>query len=311
MKKYNFLPGDPDPPGGKGNSSERLSPQAKRLAILGGLAIVLLGGAYLYTNYFRDVSPPLSPPTPRRAVAPPPKPIAPPQVKPEAAVKAPTPTEEKAGEDSPQRPVRAVEAPREAPKRPEAPPPEGAKPGGEGVGTAEKPPTPTRAAKASRPEVQAGAAEAKGEFAVQVASLVLKQNAGTLEKRLEELGYTPVVHMNTATISRHRVYGGEFSSRQDAERTARRLNVDGFPSSLVEGEDGKFRVEVGSYYNLNKAIDLAHTLQAKRYTPKIHSEAVPTPVYQVRVGEYASRAQALKVLEALKKQGFTPIVVKR
>jgi cell division septation protein DedD len=148
-------------------------------------------------------------------------------------------------------------------------------------------------------------------FALQVASLVLKDNAVALEKRLGGLGYTPVVETNTALISRHRVYGGEFGSRPEAERMARRLNVDGFPSNLVEGEDGKFRLEVGSYYNLNKAIDLAQTLQAKRYTPKIDSTAARSSVYQVLVGEYASRAEALKALEALKKQGFTPIVVKR
>lgn len=104
---------------------------------------------------------------------------------------------------------------------------------------------------------------------------------------------------------------GEFVSHDEAERTARRLNVDGFPSNMVKGGDGKFRLEVGSYYNLNKAIDLAHTLQEKNYTPKVASKAVPTPVHQVRVGEYESRAEALKALEALKKQGFAPIIVKR
>jgi cell division protein FtsN len=104
---------------------------------------------------------------------------------------------------------------------------------------------------------------------------------------------------------------GEFGSREEAERTARRLNVDGFSSNLVESEDGMFRLEVGSYYNLNKAIDLARTLQEKKYTPKIDSKAVPTPVHQVRVGEYESRTEALKALEALKRQGFTPLIVRQ
>ncbi|MFQ5802057.1 MAG: SPOR domain-containing protein [Candidatus Methylomirabilales bacterium] len=181
----------------------------------------------------------------------------------------------------------------------------------ERVARAEKPPTQTRVQKPSSPTLQTIPAQGKGPFTVQVASLVINRNALALKKRLAQLGYTPVVHMTTSLISQHRVSVGEFVSHDEAERTARRLNVDGFPSNMVKGGDGKFRLEVGSYYNLNKAIDLAHTLQEKNYTPKVASKAVPTPVHQVRVGEYESRAEALKALEALKKQGFAPIIVKR
>jgi cell division septation protein DedD len=183
--------------------------------------------------------------------------------------------------------------------------------GTETVPRAEKPPTQVRTQKPSSPKLQANPVQGRGQFTVQVASLVINQNALTLKKQLEELGYTPVVHMTTAPISQHRVYVGDFSSHEETERMARRLNVDGFPSNLVNGGDGKFRLQVGSYYNLNRAIDLAHTLQEKKYTPKIDSKAVPTPVHQVRVGKYESRTEALKALEALKKQGFAPIIVKR
>ncbi|MFQ5988296.1 MAG: SPOR domain-containing protein [Candidatus Methylomirabilales bacterium] len=185
----------------------------------------------------------------------------------------------------------------------------------ETLARAEKRPTPTPVDQPSSLKLAATPAKIQTDgtklFAVQVASLVVKQNALNLIKRLEEHGYTPVIHKTTAPISRHRVYAGEFSSREEAEQVARRLNVDGFPSNLVEGEDGMFRPEVGSSYDLNKAIDLAHTLQEKKYSPKIVSKGVPTPVYQVRVGEFGSRAQALKALEALKKQGFTPIIVRK
>ena len=167
-------------------------------------------------------------------------------------------------------------------------------------------PAPKRSAKAPEPKVKP-----EKRYRVQVASLVIERNALSLKNHLEKLGYTPLIRRTTAPIARHRVYVGEFGSREEAERTARRLNVDGFPSNLVESEDGMFRLEVGSYYNLNKAIDLAHTLQEKKYTPKIDSKAVPTPVHQVRVGKFGSRAEALKALEALKRQGFTPLIVRQ
>ena len=49
-------------------------------------------------------------------------------------------------------------------------------------------------------------------YSLQVASLVREKNALSLEKKLGELGYTPVVRKITASITHHRVYGGEFGS---------------------------------------------------------------------------------------------------
>jgi cell division septation protein DedD len=152
----------------------------------------------------------------------------------------------------------------------------------------------------------------KGEerYTLQVASLVVQQNATALKVRLEKLGYTPVVRTVTASITRHRVYAGEFSSREEAQQAARRLTADGFRSALIE-EGGKFRLEAGAFSRLDDALDLARKLQQKNYPAKIVSQPAATPVHQVSVGEYANRAEALKALEALKQQGFTPLVVKR
>jgi cell division septation protein DedD len=80
---------------------------------------------------------------------------------------------------------------------------------------------------------------------------------------------------------------------------------------VVQGENGKFRLDVGSPARLDDAIDLARNLEMKNYTAKIVSQPASTPVHQVWVGEYGDRAEALKTLEALKRQGFTPVIVKR
>ena len=181
---------------------------------------------------------------------------------------------------------------------------------------AEKPSTKPRA-KVEKPAPQPMAklpttpGTAARQYAIQVASLVREQNALSLQKRLEKMGYTPDVRKVTARITHHRVYVGEFSSREDAERTARQLNVDGFPSNVVTMKGGKFALEVGSFLRLNEAIDLAHNLQTKHYTAKIVSEPVPTAVHQVRVGTYGNRAEALKALDSLKRKGFEPLVVTR
>ncbi len=183
--------------------------------------------------------------------------------------------------------------PQASPKPPRVPP------------VAEKP-APKPMAKVTEPEIKR-----EKRFSLQVATLVLKRNVLALNARLEELGYTPVIRMTTVPITRHRVYAGEFGRREEAEQTARSLNVDGFPSNLVEIEGGKFRLEVGSSFHLNEAIDLARSLRKKNYTSKIDSETAPTPVHQVRIGEYENRAEAQKAVEALKKEGFTPLMVRQ
>jgi cell division septation protein DedD len=166
---------------------------------------------------------------------------------------------------------------------------------------------------AAKPMAAVTEPEAKREkqYTVQVAALVVERNAVALKARLEQLGFRPIIRTMTAPMTRHRVYGGEFESREEAEQTARRLKVDGFPSNVVETEGGKFGLEIGSFVEINEAIDLAHNLQKKNYAPKIVSKAVPTPVHAVRVGEYENRSKAVEVLEALKRQGFTPIIARQ
>lgn len=175
------------------------------------------------------------------------------------------------------------------------------------------PPAPPRATAkpAAKPMATVKEPELKGgkRYTVQVAALVVERNAVALKARLEELGFRPIIHTTTTPITHHRVYGGEFERRQEAEEAARRLKVDGFSSSLVETKEGKFAPEVRSFVDLNEAIDLAHSLQKKNYAPKVVSETVPTQVHAVRVGEYQDRPEAVDVLEALKRQGFTPLIV--
>jgi cell division septation protein DedD len=105
------------------------------------------------------------------------------------------------------------------------------------------------------------------------------------------------------------VYGGEFGRREEAEMNARRLNVDGFASNLVETKEKTYRVDVGWYFSLKKATDLANLLKAKHYNPTIVSEAAPTSIHQVWVGQYADREEALKVVRSLEKEGLAPRIM--
>ena len=290
----------------------------KRLLIISVLGIVLIGGAYWYVNRAPE-APPQPPARPSRVARPqpltPPPPIKPPDVKPEAskppAVEPPA-AEEQQGEGRSEVPETQAKVPTEAQPKvsPEAPvtgpqgPSEVAKPS-ETPPEFEKP-APEPIVKTTVPEV-----EPKRPYSVQIASLVVKRNADALQKRLEKLGYRATVRKRTAPISRHRVYAGEFRDREEADQVARRLSADGFSPRLVEGEQGKFAVEVGWSFNQNDAIDLARQLQQKNYTSQIVTKRAPTPVYVVHVGAYEKKSEAVREVKALKQKGFSPFVVRR
>ena len=272
---------------------------AKRLVIYGVVGIALVGGFYWYTHYYRAQS---SPPARvgRRTVssrpAPPRSPFKRSPVKTEAVKspkrsKIPAPTAKPAPSPSKVK-LPVVAKPAKTPEPTQ-------------TATFTEKSSPKRLAKVVEPQM-------RGEnlFTIQVASLVVERNALSLKKRLAKFGYSPVIKKKTARIKRHRVYGGEFTSHQEAEQAARRLNVDGFASNLVRIEHGKVALEVGWSYNLNDAIDIARSLQKKNYTPRIVSKADPTVVHAVRVGRYEDRSEALQVVEALREEGFSPLIIR-
>jgi tetratricopeptide (TPR) repeat protein len=213
-----------------------------------------------------------------------------------------------AAKPPPPAPPPVVKPPEPAPSpqvaKPPEPRPEPPKPA-EAVARAEQPtPQPP-------PQVAKPAGKTKAGYSIQVATLVLEKNAVSLKERLEKLGYSPEVRKTTARITRHRVTSGEFTSREEAEQAARRLQADGFPSNVVEGEDGKFRLEVGSFFRQDDALDLARNLEKKNHAAKAVSQPASTPVYQIWVGEYEDQAEALKMLGTLERQGLTPVLVRR
>jgi hypothetical protein len=138
--------------------------------------------------------------------------------------------------------------------------------------------------------------------------MVRQENAQALKQRLDAGGFPASIRKGTASVARQAVTVGEPTSKREAEELARRLNVDGFPSELVVVA-GQYTPQVGAFFNLDEAIDLAREIQKKNYPPKITSKPASTVVYQVRHGAFGSRAAAVKRGEELKSKGFNFILV--
>jgi cell division septation protein DedD len=150
---------------------------------------------------------------------------------------------------------------------------------------------------------------APASYSLQMGAMVMEENAEALKQKLTASGFPAVVRKGTAFIGRQTVTVGEPTGRREAEELARRLNVDGFPSQLM-ATGGKFTPQIGAFFNLDEAIDLARELQKKNYHPKITSKPANTIVYQVRHGKFDSRAMAVRRGEELKGKGFNFLVVR-
>jgi len=254
-----------------------LTPQAKRLIILGLFGIVLVGGAIVVNNYLLAPAPP--PP------APPVRPVLPPPPRPPAATLPPPPTPAPAPA-----PQAAVPSP--------------------GLGT---PPTPAPMAPAAppAPPKPSVAAPAPGSYALQVGAFAVKTNAEKLQKRLEEKGYAVAVRQASPRLPRHRVLVGEYTAQADAEGQREKVVAAGVKGAkVVPTGGGKFTVEAGTFRELDAAIDLARELQRSGMASRIDSRPTATGLYLVRVGAYPSRPEAHAQVETLRKEGLSPVVVK-
>lgn len=273
----------------------------RRLLFIAGIGVILVGGLYLANILFFSIPAP----TPARQAVP---------VPPTAAPAPPAPAKEAAP---------AVVSPSKAEVKPNAKAPTPAKVATEATPSA-KPPTPAKApaeqAPAAKSGVPTGKAEAKAPskvgpttskgFSVQAGAMAQAENAENLKRKLDSMGYQAVVRKGSGFAPKHVVTVGDPVAKREAEEMARRLNVDGFPSQLVTAE-GKYTPQIGSFVNLDEAIDLARELQKKDYRPKITSSNAPatTVLFQVRHGQFDTRAAAVKRAEELKAKGFNAWVV--
>ena len=283
------------------------------LAII-GIACVVLGGLYLANSLFFSAPPPPTAPTRPTVPTPGATPPAPP---------VPSPTKEAAPAPSP--PPASSNKP-EAKAAPQATPPEAAKAQAPVKAappvkaSAEPPAKPSSPAKTSKEPVASAAkgetkalskaspaASAKG-FSIQVGAMAQEANAEKLKQKLSAMGYQAVVRKGAGFANNHVVTVGDPTDKREAEEMARRLNVDGFPSKLVSVA-GKYTLEIGSFVVLDEALDLARELQKKNYRPKITSKPATTVLFQVRHGQFDTRAAAIKRGEELKAKGVTAWVV--
>lgn len=151
----------------------------------------------------------------------------------------------------------------------------------------------------------------KGRFSVQVGALAHEVNARALRQRLEKLGYPVTIRMAQTPSTQHVVLVTAPGDRTEADALVERMKAEGIPATVSESDGRSYRVEAGRSEVLDQAIDLAHDLQKKGFTPKIVSETSSSTLYLVRVGQFTSRAEASHKARELREKGFPTLIVKK
>jgi cell division septation protein DedD len=293
--------------GGPEESSRQTGGVRGLLIIAGIIVVVLIGGWYLARPLF--FAPPASRSVgPVQPVAPAPQANAPAPITPgketasAPAAPAQLPSKEETKASLPGPSGKAVGSP--SPAKESVPGKVAvATPSPEKMLTPEKPGPPPKAAE------KAGLSAAPASFSLQIGAMVMEENADALKRKLDGSGFPAVIRKGTAYVTKQFVTVGEPTGKREAEDLSRRLNVDGFPSQLLSVGD-KYTPQIGAFFNLDEAIDLARELQKKKYAPKITSKPATTVVYQVRHGKFDSRASAVRRGEELKGKGFSFLVVR-
>lgn len=268
----------------------------RRILVIAAIGVVVIGGWFLANQLFLAPSPPPSAPS-RPATSPSP-------------VSAPSPAKKEEA-PAPGDPAKATSKEETKPAAPTALDKAVGKtgagaPAATGKAEPRQAPAPTKAG--GKPPTKPLAASPLS-FSLQVGAMVMEGNAEALKQKLEAIGFPAVIRKATAFVTKQVVTVGDLTGRREAEEMSRRLNVDGFPSELL-AVGGQHTPQVGAFFNLDEAIDLARELQKKNYHPKITSKPANTVVYQVRHGKFNSRIAAVHRGEELKSKGFNFLVVR-
>jgi len=242
-------------------------------------------------------------------------PIEPPRIRPDADR---SPAADSVGEGVPQASEAAADdadqTPITAPEEPETPPPDTPRVEADTIEPGDPPaaspvaPAPVAEEPA---EVSAEPLEIDG-FEVQVASFGSRDNAEGLVDQLTRLGHVASIDIVVRGPSElHRVRTGPYLQRDDAERALNQISqtVSGV-SPVIVGSTGAaapntvtgsgFAVQVGSFASRDNALRLLDQLGNRGYEAFIHQDlAGSRTIWRVRVGPLGSRADAVTRLERL------------
>ena len=149
----------------------------------------------------------------------------------------------------------------------------------------------------------------KKGYYIQAGAFIFKDNLNIPRKKIESLGFRPIVKTGTKLISMNRLLVGEWSDFLIAEDIAAKLRRKGFSAELTSKEE-RFCVLIGSYYYRHKAEKKKKALKSKGFDSRIEKKPLRMNINHLLLGPYATPEEAAEVKEALDKKGLKTVIIK-
>ena len=108
----------------------------------------------------------------------------------------------------------------------------------------------------------------KTGYFVQAGVFIFRENANSVKKSIEALGYSPEIHVGSKSVKMSRVTVGNWIDIKHAEAVSKKLNNEGYSTKTLKRDDTTFTVMVGSYYYKKTADEEIIILTAKGYDPR-------------------------------------------
>ncbi|MDH3973960.1 MAG: SPOR domain-containing protein [Deltaproteobacteria bacterium] len=225
----------------------------------------------------------------------------------------PVPAKVKAPPVKPAEPVKkeepAVKAPPVPRKEVTAPPKPAPKPKAK-----PKPPKPV-----VRPSKKAGKdikiargtvpVSAKGYY-LQAGVYIFKGNLKAPRKKIESLGYTPLVKQGRKVIKMNRLLVGTWGDFLIAEDLVLKLRKSGFSAELISKNE-RFAALIGSFYYKHMADKKKNLLRKKGFAARIEKTPINMKVHHLLVGPYKTPEEADTVLDSLKRKGLKAVIIQK
>ena len=156
-----------------------------------------------------------------------------------------------------------------------------------------------------------GPPESAGDhYLIQVCSCVLKNNAEMAFRRLDYLGFSPIMKETIGRTKMHNIYTDHLQ-RGEANRLMDQIKGQGFEPVLLSDSDGKYRLRIASCLYKESAQKILKKLTRLGYQVNIHKETTATKMYSVLLGQYRNMDEAENTRLELKSNGFQSPILKR
>ena len=148
----------------------------------------------------------------------------------------------------------------------------------------------------------------KKGYYIQAGAFIFKDNLNVPRKKIESLGFKPMIKTGTKLVGMHRLLVGEWGDFLIAEDIAAKLKRLGYKAELTS-KDERFCVLIGSYYYRQEAVKRGKALKAKGFNSRIEKKRISMKINYLLLGPYATSEKAAEINEVLNTKGLKTVII--